>query len=186
MERTDELLMEAYRNGDQAAFFDLVHRYKNLLFGYLMRMTQNRETAEDLFQETFLRVHRNAHTYRIGTRFKSWLFTIATHIAIDRLRRNSRRPLSQSLENDDPVAAESAHDPAKETAKQELRDIVKKAIESLPPKQRAVLILSYYDGYTYPEIAQILHCSLSSVKTHMSRALKKLAARLPMPEGVEL
>ncbi|MCF7848875.1 MAG: RNA polymerase sigma factor [Kiritimatiellales bacterium] len=182
MERTDELLMEAYRSGDDAAFSDLVHRYKNLLFGYLMRMTQNREMAEDLFQETFLRVHEKAHTYRSGAKFKSWIFTIATHIAIDGLRRNTRRPVFQPLENDDPVA-ENGSDPAEQTAKLELQGIVKEAIESLPPKQRAALILSYYEGHTYPEIAEAMGCSLSSVKTHMSRALKKLATRLPAPEG---
>jgi len=182
MERTDELLMEAYRSGDQAAFSDLVHRYKNLLFGYLMRMTHNREMAEDLFQETFLRVHEKAHTYRSGAKFKSWVFTIATRIAIDGLRRGKCRPQFQTLENDAPVPVEG-NDPAEETAKLELQGIVKEAIETLPPKQRAALILSYYQGHTYPEISKIMNCSLSSVKTHMSRALKKLATQLPAPEG---
>lgn len=182
MERTDELLMEAYRNGEQSAFSALVRRYQGLLFGYLMRMVHNRETAEELFQETFLRVHEKASSYRSGARFRSWLFTIATRIAIDRLRRNKRRPEFQTLENEEQVR-DGGGSPAEETARIELRQTVQGAIDALPPKQRAVLILSYYQGHTYPEIAEIMSCSTGTIKTHMSRALKKLATRLPRPEG---
>jgi RNA polymerase sigma-70 factor (ECF subfamily) len=176
MDRTDEWLMEAYRGGDDAAFADLVERYKNRLYGYFMRMVHNRELAEDLFQETFLRVHQKAHTYRAGAKFKSWLFTIATRITIDRLRRHSTHPQCEPMEFEEPDAGD---DPAEQTAKSELHRTVQAAIEALPPKQRAALILSYYQGHTYPEIAKIMSCSLSSVKTHMSRALKKLEMLLP-------
>jgi RNA polymerase sigma-70 factor (ECF subfamily) len=178
MERTDELLMEAYRDGDQSAFPPLVHRYQNLLYGYLMRMVNNSEIAEDCFQETFLRVHRKAHTYRSGAKFKSWLYTIATHIAIDRLRRNSRRPQTESLEFDDPVHP-NMQDPSDDAAQSELRQTVQNAIQTLPSQQRAALVLAYYQGHTYPEVAQIMGCSLGTVKTHMSRALKKLSTLLP-------
>lgn len=182
MEQTDEVLMEAYRGGDTTAFPDLVQRYQSLLFGYLMRMVHNREIAEDCFQETFLRVHTKAHTYRSGAKFKSWLFTIATRIAVDRLRKKQRRPVFQSLEENEPVEA-GTDSPDEATAQSELRQTVETAIETLPPQQRAALILSYYQGHTYPEVAEIMGCSLSSVKTHMSRALKKLATRLPHPDG---
>ena len=175
MERTDELLMEAYRDGDQSAFPPLVYRYKTLLYGYLMRMVNNSEIAEDCFQETFLRVHRKAHTYRSGAKFKSWLYTIATRIAIDRLRSSTRRPQSEPLEETE----SSDSDPAESAAQTELRSTVQAAIETLPPKQRVALILAYYQGHTYPEVAQIMGCSLGTVKTHMSRALKKLATLLP-------
>jgi RNA polymerase sigma-70 factor (ECF subfamily) len=182
MEQTDELLMEAYRNGDRSAFSDLVRRYKDILFGYLMRMVHNRDVAEDLFQETFLRVHEKAHTYRPGSTFKSWMFTIATRVAIDRLRRIKRHPEFQSLEAEEQMVEPSAN-PAQNAEAAELRKTVQGAIELLPPKQRAVLILSYYQGHTYPEIAKIMSCSTGTVKTHMSRALKKLAVQLPHPEG---
>lgn len=181
MERTDELLMEAYRDGDQSAFPPLVHRYQNLLYGYLMRMVHNSEIAEDCFQETFLRVHRKAHTYRPGAPFKSWLYTIATRIAIDRMRYNARRPQTRSLEYDDP-AQPDAHDPSEDAARKELKQTVQAAIEQLPPQQRAALVLAYYQGHTYPEVADIMGCSLGTVKTHMSRALKKLSTQLPKGE----
>ncbi|MEI6891738.1 MAG: RNA polymerase sigma factor [Pontiella sp.] len=182
MEQTDEGLMEAYKGGNLAAFPDLVQRHQTLLFGYLMRMVHNREMAEDCFQETFLRVHKKAQTYRSGAKFKSWLFTIATRIALDRLRKAQRRPSFQSLESCEPVPT-ATDSPDEATARTELRQTVQAALESLPPQQRAALILSYYQGHTYPEIAHIMGCSLSTVKTHMSRALKKLATRLPHPDG---
>ncbi|WP_372808305.1 RNA polymerase sigma factor [Pontiella sp.] len=176
MEQSDELLMEAYRDGDQTAFPALLRRYKSGLYGYLMRMVHNSETAEDLFQETFLRVHQKAHTYRTGARFKSWLFTIATRIAIDSIRKNNRSPETQpfEIEQTDPAGT-----PDEQTAQSELRHRVKAAVETLPPKQRAALVLAYYQGHTYPEVAEIMGCSLGTVKTHMSRALKTLAVKLP-------
>jgi RNA polymerase sigma-70 factor (ECF subfamily) len=178
MEQSDELLMEAYRDGDQSAFPALLRRYQSGLYGYLMRMVHNSETAEDLFQETFLRVHEKAYTYRTGAKFKSWLYTIATRIAIDRIRHGQRRLIFQPLEKSEPALAET-DSPDEAAAKQELRETVQQAIESLPPKQRAALVLSYYQGHTYPEVAVIMGCSLSTVKTHMSRALKTLADQLP-------
>jgi len=178
MERTDELLLKAYREGDETAFPELLRRYKAPLFGYLMRMARNQEMAEDLFQETFLRVFEKAHTFRAGATFKSWLYTIATRIAIDHQRRSKHRPQLQAGESKSPVPS-TGNDPAVETAQSELRATVKQAVDALPPKQRAALVLSYYQGHTYPEVAAIMGCSLSSVKTHMSRALKTLATRLP-------
>lgn len=178
MERTDELLMEAYRDGDQAAFPPLVHRYQNRLYGYLMRMVNNSEIAEDCFQETFLRVHRKAHSYRSNATFKSWLYTIATRIAIDRLRHDDRRPQTDTLEFDAPNQPH-ALDPSEDAERSELRQTVQTALESLPPQQRAALVLAYYQGHTYPEVAEIMGCSLGTVKTHMSRALKKLSTLLP-------
>ncbi len=178
MERTDELLMEAYRDGDPSAFPTLVHRYQNRLYGYLMRMVNNSEIAEDCFQETFLHVHRKAHTYRSGAVFRRWLYTIATRVAIDRLRFIARRPRTDSLGLDDPVQP-TLDDPAHLAEQHELRQAVRTALETLPPQQRAALILAYYQGHTYPEVAEIMGCSLGTVKSHMSRALKKLSTLLP-------
>lgn len=185
MEPTDEFLMKAHREGDPSAFSDLVHRYHNPLFGYLMRMLHHRELAEDCLQETFLRVHKKGRTYRTGAKFKSWLFTIATRIAIDTLRKNRRALETQSLDHTAPVEAPAAS-PDEEAVRSETRETIRAAVESLPPKQRAALILSYYQGHTYSEVADIMGCSLGTIKTHMSRALKKLATILPAPEGGSL
>jgi RNA polymerase sigma-70 factor (ECF subfamily) len=185
---TDESLVAAHLTGDQAAFRELVRRYGDGVLGYLFRMTGNLSQAEDLFQETFKRVHEKAHTFR-GGRFKSWLFTIATRAAIDSGRRHSRMTvvsLDQAGDCDEEnplqviaLADDNAADPANEMIKEEQKQQVRQAIEALPVKQRATLILAYYQQLSYPEVAQVMGCSIGTVKTQMSRALAALARTLP-------
>jgi RNA polymerase sigma-70 factor (ECF subfamily) len=187
MEGMDESLVAAHLRGDPAAFRELVHRYGDGVLGYLFRMTGSRDQAEDLFQETFQRVHEKARTYRGGS-FKSWLFTIATRVTIDTARRRKRATvLSLGRDSDcgdDPapletMVAQDALDPAEEAVKEEQKEQVRRAIESLPIGQRAALVLAYYQQLSYPEVAETLGCSVGSVKTQMSRALAKLARMLP-------
>ncbi len=187
MEGLDESLVAAHLRGDPAAFAELVRRYGDGMLGYLFHMTGNRDQAEDLFQETFKRVHEKAHTFRGGS-FKSWLFTIATRVTIDTARRR-RRTTVLSLDRDadcedDPapletVVAREAADPADEAVRQEQKEQVRQAIEALPVGQRAALVLAYYQQLSYAQVAETLGCSVGAVKTQMSRALAKLARRLP-------
>ncbi len=187
MEGMDESLVAAHLRGDPAAFRELVRRYGDGVLGYLFRMTGSRDQAEDLFQETFQRVHEKARTYRGGS-FKSWLFTIATRVTIDTARRRKRLPIlslnrDSDCEDDPPLletaVAQDAPDPAEEAVKEEQKEQVRRAIESLPVGQRAALVLAYYQQLSYQEVAETLGCSVGSVKTQMSRALAKLARKLP-------
>jgi RNA polymerase sigma-70 factor (ECF subfamily) len=187
MEGLDESLVAAHLRGDPAAFCELVRRYGDGVLGYLFRMTGNRDQAEDLFQETFKRVHEKARSYRGGS-FKSWLFTIATRVTIDMARRRKRLAifsLNRGIDcDDDPaplerVSAENAPDPVEEAVKEEQKEQVRRAIASLPIGQRAALVLAYYQQLSYQEVAETLGCSVGSVKTQMSRALAKLARKLP-------
>ena len=100
MESSNKNLIDAHCRGDTAAFGEIVRRYGAGVLGYLIRMSGNRQQAEDFFQETFKRVHEKAHTYR-GGNFKSWLFTIATHTAINALRRQKRLPVLSLNQNPD-------------------------------------------------------------------------------------
>ena len=192
MDGLDESLVAAHLRGDPAAFRELVRRYGDGVLGYLFRMTGSRDQAEDLFQETFKRVHEKARTYRGGS-FKSWLYTIATRVTIDTARRRKRLAfvsLNQDTDcEDDPtplqaVAADDAPDPAEEAVKEEQKEQVRRAIASLPVGQRAALVLAYYQQLSYPQVAETLGCSVGSVKTQMSRALAKLARKLPDPIDV--
>jgi RNA polymerase sigma-70 factor (ECF subfamily) len=192
MGSSDENLIAAHLAGDPAAFCELVQRHGDGVLGYLFHMTGNRSQAEDLFQETFKRVHEKAHTFR-GGYFKSWLFTIATRTAIDSVRRRRLTVVSLDQaddcdeENPSPVstlADNNAADPADEAVKEEQKQQVRQAIETLPVKQRAALVLAYYQQLSYQEVAQVMGCSIGSVKTHMSRALAALARRLPDSIGV--
>jgi RNA polymerase sigma-70 factor (ECF subfamily) len=190
----DESLIAAHLQGDPTAFRELVRQYGDGVLGYLFRMTGNRDQAEDLFQETFKRVHEKAHTYRGGS-LKSWLFTIATRVTIDLVRRRKRLTLislNQDSDCDDEnsgqqasaLAAGDAVDPADEMVKEEQKEQVRRAVESLPVGQRAALVLAYYQQLSYSEVAEVLGCSVGSVKTQMSRALATLAKRLPDSVGV--
>jgi RNA polymerase sigma-70 factor (ECF subfamily) len=187
MEGLDESLVAAHLQGDPAAFRELVRRYGDGVLGYLFRMTGSRDQAEDLFQETFKRVHEKARTFRGGS-FKSWLFTIATRVAIDTARRRKRTAaLSLNREtdcDDDPspletIADQDASDPADELIREEQKEQVRRAIAALPAGQRATLVLAYYQQLSYQQVAEAMGCSVGAVKTQMSRALAKLARRLP-------
>ena len=186
---TDESLLAAHLRGDTAAFRQLVQRYGDSVLRYLCHMTGNRDQAEDLFQETFKRVHEKGHTFR-GPRLKSWLFTIATRVAIDAARRRKRAPvlsLNQPVDCDADQGAElgsvmvatDATDPADDIVREERKQQVREAVATLPDKQRATLVLAYYQQLSYREVAQVMGCSIGTVKTQMSRALARLAQRLP-------
>ena len=193
MESTDKSLIEAHCKGDPKAFGELVRRYGDGLLGYLTRMSRNRHEAEDLFQETFKRVHEKAHTFR-GSQFKSWLFRIATNAAIDGMRRGKGKrmvSLNQKLDCTDGdseelsavALADDSQEPSQEAVKAEQVRQVREAVMSLPSRQRATLVLAYYQQLSYPEVAKVLGCSLGTVKTQMFRALKTLGQKLPDVQG---
>jgi RNA polymerase sigma-70 factor (ECF subfamily) len=185
MEKSDKSLLEAHFRGDKEAFEQLVRRYGSSMLGYLTKVSGSREEAEDLFQETFRRVHEKAQTLR-GNRFKPWLFSIATRVALDGLRRRKRqRVVSLSGASDcadrvsDAIVADNGCGPAVEAVRSEQIEQVRRAVESLPPVQRATLVLAYYQQLSYREVAEVLGCSIGTVKTQMYRALRTLAGRLP-------
>ena len=189
MANTDKSLIDAHLQGDTTAFGELVRRYGDSVLGYLMRMTGSREQAEDFFQETFKRVHEKAHTFQ-GNRFKPWLFTIATHVAIDGFRRRSRLQvvsLNQRLDCADGkceelgavTVAQNSCDPSQEVVRAEQKEQVSQVLELLPTRQRATIVLAYYQQLSYAEVAQVMDCSIGTVKTQMYRALKTLSQRLP-------
>jgi RNA polymerase sigma-70 factor (ECF subfamily) len=194
MVKTDKSLVDAHLKGDTMAFGELVRRYGDSLLGYLTRMTGSKEQAEDLFQETFKRVHEKADTFR-GTRIKSWLFAIATNVAIDGMRKSRRLQvvsLNQKLDCDDEegqelsvvAVADNSYEPSQKAIMAEQKEQVRQALELLPVRQRATLVLAYYQLLSYSEVAQVLGCSVGTVKTQMYRALKSLAQRLPDISGV--
>ena len=189
MDNTDKRLIEAHCKGSPTAFSELVCQYGDGILGDLTRMSRNRHEAEDLFQETFKRVHEKAHTFR-GNQFKSWLFKIATNVAIDGMRKGKNMrvvSLNQKLdcsdqdskELSDVTLVDDSNEPSHEVVKAEQIQQVRDAVMSLPSRQRATLVLAYYQQLSYPEVAKILGCSLGTVKTQMYRALKTLGQKLP-------
>ncbi|MBW8017669.1 MAG: RNA polymerase sigma factor [Planctomycetes bacterium] len=188
METTDKSLIEAHLSGDGSAFAELVNRYGDGMLGYLTKICGNRPQAEDFFQETFKRVHEKACTFR-GGNFKSWLYTIATRVAFDTFRKqkklrfislNSVLDVNSDVSDISAVCVdENCPDPHEELEKAEIRTQVRNALNKLPHKQRATLVLAYYQQLSYAQVADVLECSIGTVKTQMFRALKMLAIHLP-------
>ena len=193
METTDKSLIDAHCRGETEAFTELVRRYGAAILGYLMKMSKNQEQAEDFFQETFKRVHEKAYAFR-GGQFKSLLFKIATNVALDGFRKERsvrvvrlNQNIDCSNENSEEfsvaAAVDNSSNPLEEAIRAEHKKKVREAINLLPAKQRATLVLAYYQQLTYRQVAQTLGCSVGTVKTQMFRALRMLAGKLPDISG---
>ncbi|MHC5191603.1 MAG: RNA polymerase sigma factor [Planctomycetota bacterium] len=178
IQETDRNLMDAYCRGEDGAFETLVRRHGAAVLGYLVKMTQNKDHAEDLFQETFQKVHENAEKFTGVGRWRKEKKHAAVSLAAPAGCPDGEHcpTLESTLEADTP-------EPVEQVALNEKRKQVRAALETLPTQQRAALILNYYHQMTYKQIAESLDCSVGSVRTHLFRALKKMAAVLPNPAG---
>ena len=176
---SDHALLEATRTGDEDAFAELVSRYRNQLTSYIYRMTNDYDGAVDLAQETFVRVYRAADRYQRTYAFSTYIYRIATNLAISELRKRKRRKLVsltsffQATDNSEVRELNPPDDkPLQdcELVDSERRMAVQRAISTLPEKYRAPLILRDVDGRSYDEIARILETSEGTVKSRISRA----------------
>jgi RNA polymerase sigma-70 factor (ECF subfamily) len=182
---SDEDLLTRFCRGQTEAFGVLVRRYERELYGYLRRYLGDHDLAEDVFQNTFLQLYTKRHQYEPGRPVRPWLYTIATHQAIDALRRNGRhqalsldqnhkelrdgdiRSLLELLETRGPGPLDLAQG-------EERRERVRASVDRLPDFLRQVVILAYYQGLKYREIADILSIPVGTVKSRLHTALTKL------------
>jgi RNA polymerase sigma-70 factor (ECF subfamily) len=184
---SDHALLEATRTGDEAAFAELVGRYRHQITSYIYRMTSDYETAVDLSQETFVRVYRAADRYQASHAFSTYIYRIATNLAISELRRRKRRRLVsltgffQSRDGAPPAEFNPPDErPLQDTAlvERERRLAVERAIQTLPDRYRAPLVLRDVEGKSYEEIALILQTNEGTVKSRISRARSFLRDKL--------
>jgi len=169
--------MEKIQQGQTQLLELLMKRYEKPLFAYAQRILNQRTSAEDAFQETFLRVFRNRSSYRAGSSFRAWVYTICLNSCRDQLRRKSRRPESE-LEKTAFALADDQPGPEEISAQSLLAQRIRAAVEALPEKQREVFLLSYYQQLAYPEISEILDIPVGTVKSRMFHASKFLAEQL--------
>jgi RNA polymerase sigma-70 factor (ECF subfamily) len=174
---SDEALMARVQQGETQLLEMLIKRYERALFAYAQRIVQQRSAAEDAFQETFLRVFRKAQSYRPGSPFRPWLYTICLNTCRDSLRKRSRRPESE-LDKSAYALCDEQPGPEVVSAQQALAENIRRAVEALPEKQRDVFLLSYYQQLQYPEISEILQIPVGTVKSRMFHASKFLAEQL--------
>lgn len=179
---SDEDLMMKCRKGDIAAFELLVRRYQNPLINYIHRSIDDYHRAEDLSQETFLRVFKSASRYEPTASFRSWLYTIATNLCRNEIRNRSRRNTCSFedlvAEGEDVYHTEIMRDtrylPDILLEKKEQRQMIRKALTQLPENQRVALTLITYQDLRYEEVAEILGCSVGAVKALIHRARQKM------------
>lgn len=179
--------MLSVQAGDQDAFARLMKRYEAPLFNYLRRMTRSSSDAEDLFQETFIRVYRSSGRFRTSGMFRPWVFRIATNLCLDHLKRRTRRR-EISLDREEPgnrpdsgqaiYLKSKAPNPRESAIGREAVAKLETAIAELSAKHRAVFLMARYDGLSYGEIARVLRIPTGTVKSRMNKTVKILMDRL--------
>jgi RNA polymerase sigma-70 factor, ECF subfamily len=184
MARSDVQLMLEAKAGDDASFELLLQRYRTPVVSFLYRMVRDAATAEDLSQEVFIRVYRARGNYAPSAKFTTWLFRIATNLALNRIRDTRHRQSEISLD-----APAEEHEPSMELPAREMRvdqlmlerdraAMIRKAVEALPEKQRIAVLLHKYEDMDYVEIAKVLECSEAALKSLLFRAYETLRVQL--------
>jgi RNA polymerase sigma-70 factor (ECF subfamily) len=185
--RTDHDLLEATKNGDEASFAELVGRYQNQITNYIYRLLNDYEEAIDLAQETFVRVYFAAGRYHTNFAFSTYLYRIATNLAISEMRRRKRRRLMsltglfQSEESDGDKEFDIPDDetlPDTALLDKERSEVISRAIASLPEKYRLPLVLREVEEKSYDEVAEILELSQGTLKSRLSRGRGLLREKL--------
>jgi RNA polymerase sigma-70 factor (ECF subfamily) len=188
---SDAELMLRVRAGDIRSFENLVGRHQRPLINYFFRLTWDRQTAEDMAQEVFLRIYNAAKAYEVQAKFTTWMYRVARNLWIDRMRHEAHAPKTVSLDAPMDSEGDTYHDVVhREAANPDARldveeraGIVRKAIEALPEEQREVLLLAESKGMRYQEIAEALGIPLGTVKSRMHAAVMKLKEMLSGRKG---
>lgn len=179
----DSGVVSAFLEGEERAFQELVERYQTRLLNFVYRTIGDREKAEDLVQEVFIRVYRHLHRFDRSKKFSTWSYTIASNLAKNELRNRSRNPLvlfqtirkswqdeERPLQFEDTTAR-----PDDLYRKRHLRELVERSVAQLPAHHREVFVLRELEGKSYEEIAEITECNLGTVKSRLNRARNSFA-----------
>ena len=182
LERDTELMLRV-REGDETSFALLLERHRRPVVHFLYRMVPNQAVSEELAQEVFLRVYRSRESYEPTAKFTTWLFRIATHLALNWIRDNKKEKNQESLSEERTEGAERQVSDGQPTVEarmlyQSRLEEVRNAIDALPGKQRAAVVMHKFEDLEYTQIARALSCSESAVKSLLFRAYETLRGRL--------
>lgn len=187
LEDDDIRLFLSFQRGDKQSFEKLLDKYEKPLLNFIYRIVDNKEDAEDLAQEVFLRIYLDVANYKPSAKFSTWLYRIATNICIDWQRKCSRRLQPASI--DSPVGTNegemireipdsSQTTPDVSVEKKQISESIQFALLSLPANQRIALTLKVYENKSYQEISEIINCSVSAVESLLFRARNTLKEQL--------
>jgi len=182
----DAALMLRVKQGDLAAFTELVDKYKQPVMNLAFRMLRDATEAEDLTQVVFLQVYKSAHRYEVSSKFSTWMFTIARNLCLNEIRRRSRHP-ANSLDashpdhEDEPLHQyedKKTFSPPESLLHGELEEKIEQALAELPENQRTAILLCRGDELSYEDIASVIGCSLSATKSLIHRGRETLKQKL--------
>ncbi len=187
MDDPDVELMLQVQQGDLVAFESLIDRYKQPIYNMIFRMLRDANEAEDIAQKVFIQVYKASDRYKPTAQFSTWIFTIARNLTLNEIRRRSRKPNMDSIDaaaepEGDAIPREykdaRRRDAGEETMQRELLERIDAGIADLPDNQRAAILLCKEGDISYDEIAKILGCSVSAVKSLLFRARETLKRRI--------
>jgi RNA polymerase sigma-70 factor (ECF subfamily) len=185
---TDQEVVAYAREGREAAYRELIGRYERPVFSLIFRLVRQREKAEDLAQDTFIKVLNALDRYDPAHKLSSWIFKIAHNTALDQLRKKEPEMLSlegsphaetaDEIQATAVVAVSSEESPEEYAASRELGEVLERAIGTLRPEYRSAIVLAHVEGRPYEEIAEIMDVPLGTVKTYIHRARNELRSKL--------
>ena len=181
----DRTLIEAFQTGDDFAFVSLYNRYKDAVYAFCVKMLLNKELAQDVTQDTFLRIYENRERLLKTDSFKAWLFTIARNQCLNQLRRNNWHVPMDPEMVDPGMMSGSKHTPVSDLEKSERIQLVNRFLAELKPDYREVIILREYQNMSYEEIAAVTRSTLSAIKSRLFKARRKLGVYMEQALGSE-
>lgn len=174
-----ELALKA-KNGDDAAFSELMQRHYKGILNFVYRFTGGSSSSEDITQEVFLRVYKSIGKYEPEAKFTTWLYKIATNLCLTKLKKRNKNKLSlddiSEKTGDLPGPGIEGGDEA--LYRKQLKETIFNALQKLPEKERLAVTMSKYEGFSYIQISEILNCTVGAVKTHIYRGRMKLVEDL--------
>ena len=173
-------LIDKCLRGDGIAFKQLINNYRSQLFGYMWRYSNSRFEAEEMFQETLIKVWKGLKKYNHQQKFSSWLFTIGHNVAMDSIRRRKKDILFSSIA--DNFEMHAPNKPDEEITREEQIRLINESVDGLSEKQKAVFLLRQHGDLTFKEIAETINEPLNTVISHMHYAIKKIKKQLEVKD----
>jgi len=181
MEKSEVDIIKRIQAGDQMAFEQIMNKYGERVMSSAFRFTKNTKDAEDLYQETFIRVYKNIKTFRFESEFFTWVYRILSNQAFNFYRKQKKMTIVDPGENDylwETIPSGEEDNADRETLNSSLREQIDSALLQLSSQQRVVFILKHYEGKKIRDIAGLLDCTEGTVKRYLFRATRKLQSIL--------